>query len=258
MTQTTETHSGGPLACSEIEPRLSELVDGALDATERAGIEAHVRGCPRCSGLVEDLGRIRQAARSLGPVDPPAHVWLEIAGHVHQKSSATETHADRGRTGAAAQRWQWIGLAAALIVSTAGAYLYLHLERQRPAAAPAAAATATTASVDAFTDELTQAMTHYEKAIGQLENLTKGQDSSLDPAVAATLQKNLTAIDDAIAESRTALTRDPASVPARDSLLEALQRKVSVLQETVALMNEIRKGDQAGAARAVSGLGRQS
>lgn len=255
MTETTDTGTGGTGRCDDIQPRLSEFVDGDLEMAARASVDAHVRDCARCAALVQDLTRIRQAARSLGPVDPPAHVWLEIAGQIHQ-SSPEATRVPRRPPGPA-ERWQWIGLAAALLVSTAGAYFYVHRGRQAPVAATAVS-TASTASVDAFTDELTQAMTHYEKAIGQLETLTKGQDGALDPLVAATLQKNLTTIDDAIAESRTALTRDPASVPARDSLLDALQRKVSVLQETVALMNEIRKGDQAGAARAVSGLGRQS
>lgn len=255
MTQTTDTTTGGPTACDEVQPRLSALVDGELDAAERARIEAHVRSCGRCAALVEDLGRIRQAARRLGPVDPPAHVWLEIAGQMRQASP--EAPQTGGAPARSTQRWQWIGLAAALMISTAGAYLYLHLGHPAPKA-PAVTPAAATASVDAFTDELTQAMTHYEKAIGELETLTKSSTGGLDPSTAATLQKNLTVLDDAIAESRTALTRDPASVPARDSLLEALQRKVSVLQETVALMNEIRKGDQAGAARTISGLGRQS
>ena len=37
-----------------------------------------------------------------------------------------------------------------------------------------------------------------------------------------------------------------------------MQRKVSVLQETVALMNEIRQGDQVGVARVVSGFPKKS
>ena len=80
----------------------------------------------------------------------------------------------------------------------------------------------------------------------------------MDPALAATLEKNLTTIDHAIAESREALNVDPASEPARDSLFEALRQKVGVLQATVTLMNEMRKGNQDGAARIAAGLGRKS
>jgi len=37
-------------------------------------------------------------------------------------------------------------------------------------------------------------------------------------------------------------------------LFEALQRKVGLLRDTIALINEMRKGDQAGAARIAGSL----
>jgi hypothetical protein len=68
------------------------------------------------------------------------------------------------------------------------------------------------------------------------------------------LQKNLEVIDQAIGESRSALRTQPASEVAQESLFEALRNKVSLLQETVVLINEMRKGNQEGTARIVSGL----
>jgi hypothetical protein len=242
--------------CDDIQPRLSELVDGTLDPVDRDAVEAHVRGCDRCAALVGDFDRLRRAAQGLGPVDPPSHVWLEIAGQLRQ--AIPPTPAARAPGAPMAPAWQWAGLAAALVVITTGAYVFLRLERSAPAKAPTPAADSATGSVQVFADELTEAMTHYEKAIAELEVITKTTNGSLDPTLAAALQKNLLVIDDAISQSRTAFTRDPTSVPARDSLLEALQRKVSVLQETVALMNEIRKGDQAGAAQVAAGLQKKS
>jgi hypothetical protein len=242
--------------CDDIQPRIGELVDGTLDAGDREAVEAHVRACDRCAGMVRDFDRLRQAARSLGPIDPPAHVWLEIAGQLRQATPPAP--AALSPSGRGSPVWQWAGLAAALVVITTGAYVFLRLERSTPAKPPTTAATSATGSVQVFADELTEAMTHYEKAIAELEVITKANNGSLDPALAATLQKNLLVIDDAITESRTALIRDPTSLPASDSLLEALQRKVSVLQETVALMNEIRKGDQAGAAHVAAGFPKKS
>jgi hypothetical protein len=60
-------------------------------------------------------------------------------------------------------------------------------------------------------------------------------------------------IDSAIAESRAALRAEPQSAPARDSLFDALKRKVALLQDTIALMNEMRKGNAAGAAQIIQG-----
>jgi hypothetical protein len=68
------------------------------------------------------------------------------------------------------------------------------------------------------------------------------------------LQKNLSVIDQAIGESRAALRTQPASELAQESLFEALRSKVTLLQDTVSLINEMRKGNQEGAARIVSGI----
>lgn len=75
--------------------------------------------------------------------------------------------------------------------------------------------------------------------------------NAIDPQTAAMLQKNLKVIDQAIAESRAALRSEPESAPARDSLFDALKRKLVLLQDTIALMNEMRKGNAAGAAHIV-------
>jgi len=67
--------------------------------------------------------------------------------------------------------------------------------------------------------------------------------------VAAVLQKNLTVIDQAISESRAALKTQPSSTNAQDGLFDALRTKVALLQQTVELINEMRKGNQAEAGR---------
>jgi len=61
-------------------------------------------------------------------------------------------------------------------------------------------------------------------------------------------------IDQAILESRAALRTQPASEPAQASLVENFKAKLGLLQDTVALINEMRKGNEAGAGPIVSGL----
>src|SRR4029450_4734723 len=94
---------------------------------------------------------------------------------------------------------------------------------------------------------------HYQNAITKLEQAAESDQGSIDPQTAAMLRKNLPVIDQPIAESRAAFRSEPTSMPARDSLFEALKRKVSLLQDTIALMNEMRKGNAAGAAQLVDG-----
>ena len=56
-------------------------------------------------------------------------------------------------------------------------------------------------------------------------------------------------IDQAINESRAAVRTQPDNEPAQQSLLESFKTKIGLLQDTVALINEMRKGNDAGAAR---------
>jgi hypothetical protein len=61
-------------------------------------------------------------------------------------------------------------------------------------------------------------------------------------------------IDQAISESRAALRAQPASTNAQEGLFDALRSKVALLQQTVELINEMRKGNQAEAGRRVQTL----
>src|SRR6185369_12042691 len=110
------------------------------------------------------------------------------------------------------------------------------------------------ASAQSVETELRAAEDHYEKAIKGLEQIANAEQGVFDPRTAATLQKNLAVIDQAIGESRAALKSQPTSEPAQQSLLENFRTKIALLQDTVALINEMRKGNDAGAARVVSGL----
>jgi anti-sigma factor RsiW len=241
-------------SCEEVQRELSRFLDGSLPARERAAVRAHLSGCAACRGVHADLLRLRGVARTLGPVEPPDHVWLEIAGQIRLQESPVVTPLPgpirpivaptppRPR----AALGQWIGLAAALLLITAGLYWF-------QGRTPAPAAVAGTAAVDSPTSGLNEALDEYERAIGELETLAASGDSTIDPALAQTIQDSLSAIDQAIAESRTALVTNPESEPARASLFDALSRKIATLQTTVSLINEMRQGDQEGAARVAQG-----
>jgi hypothetical protein len=154
-----------------------------------------------------------------------------------------------------------LALAALLIVVLGGAWIAW----QQVAVAPAPQTAATDvqpANAPAPDPELVQdvetqlklAEEHYVKAIAGLEAIADASGSELDQETSDVLQANLTVIDTAIGESRTALQAEPGSELARQSLFEALRSKVSLLQDTIALINEMRKGNQEGAARIASGM----
>jgi len=96
------------------------------------------------------------------------------------------------------------------------------------------------------------AQQQFEKAIAELEKVAKSNQQALDPETSATIDKNLGIIDQAIADNRVAVAQEPSSVAARETLFQALRSKVTLLQNTIALINEMRKGNNAAAAQLVN------
>jgi hypothetical protein len=154
-----------------------------------------------------------------------------------------------------------LAIAASLLIAIGGSlYALLPLLRSgngagQPVIEQAQTGNAADAAADqSIEDHFRIAEQHMQAGIAKLEEAAKADEAVMDPQTAAMLKKNLEMIDQAIAESRAALRAEPQSTIARDSLFNALRRKVSLLQDTLALMNEMRKGDAAGAAQVVEGL----
>jgi anti-sigma factor RsiW len=243
------------MSCHDYRDAIAEFVDGSLDAAGQRALERHVEGCPACRALVADLKSIQAAAFTLERHQPPPAVLSAIRARI-----ATEpAPAARGRILAfprTARAWAiWAGAAAALlVVALAGLYPSISNRGAADDASQAAAAAEPSDPVAAIQADLLAAEAHYDKAIQGLEQIAKSQSGDLDPQVAAILQKNLQVIDQAIGESRAALKMQPASADAQDSLFDAMRTKVAVLQQTVELINEMRKGNQTEAGRLIQGL----
>ena len=148
--------------------------------------------------------------------------------------------------------------AAAVLVLAVSAGIFFATRPAVPASAvePTSAHQTPEQTVQSVESELDLADQHYEKAIAGLDQVAKDGQALLDPQVAEVLQKNIGVIDQAIRESRTALRSQPTSELAQASLFDALQRKVGLLRDTISLINEMRKGDQAGTAKVVGSLGK--
>src|SRR5262249_59745302 len=58
--------------------RLSEYIDGELNATERAALDAHLASCGRCYATLADLRDVVARAKSLGDREPAKDLWAGI------------------------------------------------------------------------------------------------------------------------------------------------------------------------------------
>jgi hypothetical protein len=241
------------------ELALNDYIDRSLGESERADIERHLDSCATCRSLVADLREITRATKMLGPIEPPAAVWRRLEQAIGQEQADLARATRRSRV----RRSRWLAAAAVLVLATfVGLRLGVPGRRQGVTSnATTGTAAGTSAAGDAaqtVASELRQAEEHYDKAINGLEQIANAGQGTLDPQTASTLQKNLSVIDQAISESRAAVHAQPNSEPAQASLLDNFRTKVGLLQDTVALINEMRKGNDAGAARIVSGLKQKS
>jgi anti-sigma factor RsiW len=247
---------------------IQELIDGTIGAIRRAELERHLAECAECRSFLADMKAVRHLADALDPLEPPDGVWLQIAGRLRQEG---RVQAPPAPAPSHAPRYAMLAIAASLVLAV-GVAIGLLVTQYRTANAPApvtataptpgtpASATGTV-DVGSVEAEFRLAEQHYQNAIAKLEQAARLDQAAsgagvnaLDPQTAAMLQKNLQVIDQAIEESRAALRSEPLSASARDSLFDALKRKVALLQDTIALMNEMRKGNSAGAAQIVDGL----
>lgn len=246
--------------CDDFLERASDYVDGTLDGVSAAAAEAHLATCEACRTLAADLRRVQQSAAGVERLPVPPSAWSSIAARLQADPAFARAAAttQAPRPAMAWQSWAWLATAAALVLIVGASLVYIS---RQPAAGPTDTASSPAPAnaspedlVQSIESELALAASHYEKAIANLEQVAQASDSPLDPDVTATLRKNLELIDQAIDDSRTALKAEPDSRIAQESLFDAFRKKVALLQDTIALMNELRKGNADGAARVVEGL----
>jgi hypothetical protein len=245
------------MTCDQLIERAADLVEGDATPAVQAEAEAHLRECAACRGVLADLRRIRHTASALDRHVPPPLLFERIARQLEADADAARGRVARRHASThGVPGWAWLA-AAAMLVAAVGSGLWM-MSRSVSVSAPAGTAAETAADaadpVASLERELQLAAGHYEKAVVALEAVANQSESPLDPELTATLRKNLEVIDQAIDESRVALRTEPGNPLAQESLFEAFRRKIALLQDTIALMNEMRKGNEAGAARIVDGL----
>jgi anti-sigma factor RsiW len=267
------------MTCEEFDAALPDYLEGALDDSTRRAVEAHLRECIRCAGLVRDIEKLRKEASSLPELVPVRDLWGGIEARIAAPVIPL-ARPERPKRFAPA----WMGIAAAvLVVATAGITYQLTSRSLRsdpdariaqtpqdsapsgndsaagslgapeptvPAVTGASrqtgpstfaqggASQATTPARLASRDQqsvLDQSDQVYGKEIAMLQAIVSQRKTQLDSSTVAIIEQNLKIIDAAIARSRAALAKDPASLLLSEQLTHVLDKKVELLR-TAALL----------------------
>ena len=75
----------------------------------------------------------------------------------------------------------------------------------------------------------------YDREIGRLRTILQQRRAQIDPVTVSIIERNLKVIDDAIAQCRAALAKDPASRFLMESLNNALESKLELMRTAAML-----------------------
>ena len=206
-------------ACDRHADALAALVDDTLDPRDRQPLDEHLAGCAACRDLLADLREIRSLAAALEPIEPPARVWRDVRRRI---AVAEQTP----RPAVGWRHWWSLGGAAAM----AGAILVIgpaDFALPPSSDTPAHASRAAAAALEEIEGPHAAAIQEVEQRIGT--------GAPIPAAARDVLARNLALVDDAIAESRSAVEADPGAAIARERLQAGLARKLTLLRTMAAL-----------------------
>ncbi|HUA00633.1 MAG TPA: hypothetical protein VMB02_09900 [Candidatus Aquilonibacter sp.] len=210
------------IGCNEFLDQLGDWMEGERSAEARS----HLRSCTQCRLLVADLEAIEHAAPAIatGDPEPSPRVWLALREQLEKEGLIHEP-----RHGHSHGLADWVDGIFAMIPRPAFAAAYL---AALVAVGVALSGPRTTRENDARWLDRTETSTQTLNA--QLD--TDEQDTFLtlkgvDPAVTASLHKDLAIVDNYIALCEKSVREDPQDETARDYLYGAYQQKADLLAQ---------------------------
>jgi len=207
--------------------RLSEYLDGELEQSERAALEAHLASCSECATILTELRRVVARAQALEDRPPARELWPGIADRIGASTDLLAVRRARRRVSFTMP--QLIAASVALMAVSAGV---AHLATRRT---PAAVTSAIPAPQPSFAPVLwpDKVDSLSDRAVAELRlALADGQRTGrLSSTTAHRLEHSLAVIDTAIAEGKRALVLDPKSAYLNQHLADTMRRKMELLRE---------------------------
>ena len=247
------------MTCDQFASALADYLESDVSEPTRGAVEAHAASCGECGALLADLRELRVKAAALPPRAPERDLWAGIAACIETpvvEISSSGQSDGRTRRHARTMSRVWMGLAAAgLVAVTATVTHQLTKQSVTPpvrvavvnSAAPtpktdtlAAAVPSTPSVIESPTTKVVAVANNpaekpYDAEIARLRAIVAQRRSTLDTATINVIDRNLKIIDDAIAQCRMALRKDPASRFLMQSLTDALDTKVQLLRTAASL-----------------------
>ncbi|HXV85112.1 MAG TPA: zf-HC2 domain-containing protein [Gemmatimonadales bacterium] len=215
--------------------RLSEYLDGELNAGDRRALEAHVAGCVPCRAVLDELRALVAQAGRLEDRPPATDLWPGIAQRIGKPAAGPVRVLSLAVAGQRPGRW-WMGRVQ-LAAATAGLMAVSGLTgwlARGGVGAPVTGVVAEPAQVPGLS-AASLARPSYDQAVRELTATLEAGRDRLDTGTVRVLAQSLQKIDVAIAEARRAVEADPASAYLHSHLAATMRRKLELLRRAAAL-----------------------
>jgi anti-sigma factor RsiW len=206
--------------------RLSEYVDGELDAPTRQALDAHLATCAECRATRDALERVVARAHRVGYREPARDLWGAI-----ERTIVADSPRRRSRR-LVTVPLSWLMAAAAVVAVIAGGFAWTIASRRGPPPTLAVLRD-TVPRVESAGGGAALAVASYRDAAADLERAFEAGRGTLRPETTRVIEENLRAIDVAIAQADSALRRDPGSAYLNQYLAATMQRKLKLLRRAV-------------------------
>jgi anti-sigma factor RsiW len=205
--------------------RLSEYLDGELDATERSALEAHLATCGTCYATLAELQQVVARAKALPDTPPAKDLWTGIRAEITEKR---EVRVTRRFSFSVPQL-----LAASVVLALlSGGGVWMAVRPQATRSPDTAVLTSRENNAAVRQVVWTR---NTDAAIADLQTALVENENKLDTATVRIVRQNLAIIDRAIADARVALEKDPGNAYLNLHLAETMRRKVELLRRVNAM-----------------------
>ena len=195
--------------CAEFQRVLPYIIDTGGNAEQ----EQHLRECPVCSDLVQDLKYIADQAKLLVPMeDPSPRVWDGLQKSLERERLVKAAPARRPILGPPASSWGWVLAVGGVVVLSMTLVVMRNSAPNSIQAPRLGASSLTQGAANAEDQQLLQAV------------------SNLPPEVRATYEQGLKDVNAYISDAKRTLEQNPNDGDAQQFLMQAYGQRAMLYQ----------------------------
>jgi anti-sigma-K factor RskA len=221
------------MVCNECQELLSDYIDGELELGEQVKLERHLGDCEPCRAVRDDLLQIVHFSHQLPEHSPSGALWARIQSDIKEQQPADFWSRTQGWWTRTRRRHfdlsipQMAAAAAALVI-----VLSIGVIVSRQASAPAGMylASSLTDAPSEVRPLSSPDLQQLEKQISNLSATIEQRKVSWDPQLRLKFEKNMTLIEQSLAECRHQLSDNPEDDISQELMLNAYREKVRLLE----------------------------